>query len=125
MSLNTFFLQLGGVTLLVCLMLFGLHQFSSFQPYADISFISLLFFLFFNIFMFFAGRKLAVSQDKYVFSRLALGSMLAKMFLAVLVLFIYDKTMEPSSEHFVFIFILVYLPYTIFETHFMMRLGNP
>jgi len=124
MKHQTFFIQLGVLTLVLAMLLFGIRSFFDF-PFLDSLFgVSSLFFILFNIILFFLAKKVATSEDKYAFSRLALGAMVLKMFLLVAVILTYDQIVQPKSKYFIFIFILIYIPYTIFETHIMMRLSK-
>lgn len=124
MTKRGFFSQLGIVTILVASILLVLHYQPLFQPYADISIISLLFFIGLSLAIYFFGLKAAKSDNKNVFIRLIMGVTFGKMMFSLMLLFIYYKVVEPQSGHFLVPFFIVYFCYTIFETFYMMKLGK-
>ena len=66
--------------------------------------------------MFFLGRKAVASSNKYMFIRLVIGSVMAKMVLILLIIVVYVKLSQPESKFFVLPFLGVYLIFSIFET---------
>jgi len=124
MNLSNFLIQLGVLTVSICLVLLGFNMFPQYKPLIDVAWIAVLFFLCFNIVVFFIGKRLAVSADKYAFSRFVLGSMVLKMALTVVIVLAYNNLWQPASKYFVFPFIFVYIAFTIFETYFLMLLSK-
>ena len=124
MTKRGFFSQLGLVTLFVTIILFVLINLAGFQPFLDISIISLVFFLCLSIGVFYYGIKAAKSDNKNYFIRLIMGFTFCKMMLSMIILFIYYKLVNPTSGHFLAPFFITYFCFTIFETYFLMKLGK-
>ena len=124
MSNRSFYFQLGSITLGTFLILCILHQFPNFQLYSGFSWLSLGFFILLSILMFRIGIVSVNSSDRNAFSRTVLGFIAGKMFLSVLIVVVYVEWTQPDSRHFIIPFLIVYLIYTVFETHFMMKMGR-
>jgi hypothetical protein len=102
-----------------------LHRiFPSVQFNSPIAWWGLAFFVGLSIGMYYLGKKSLGSSNKMMFSNVATMFMFAKMFLSVIILFIYKQTINPSSGYFVLPFIVTYLFFAIFETYFMVKVGK-
>ena len=124
MQARSFYQQLLLVSIGTMVMLVLLHQFPEFQEYTGLSWVILLFFIGLSLGMFIIGHRVAQSADRNAFSRIVLGFIAGKMFLSVLLIVGYNEWAQPPNRHFIILFIIVYLVYTIFETHFMMKLAR-
>lgn len=124
MNPRQFWIQLGIITSFTILILLGLNQIEALKPYADFSWICLAAFMGITVFMFLIGEKSAQSPNKNAFTSAALGFIMGKMMLAVIVILTYNKFAEPESKIFIVPFFIVYIIYTIFETYFMMKLAK-
>jgi len=124
MTNQTFFLQLGAVTLLTAAALWGLFQVPSLAPYQILGWVSLGGFVLISMLMFFTGRSSAQSDNKNTFTSTVLGFTAGKMMLAIMIVFAYIKLAEPADRFFVIPFFAVYFLFTAFETYFMMKLGR-
>ncbi|MEL6968850.1 MAG: hypothetical protein AAFO02_01675 [Bacteroidota bacterium] len=124
MTNQTFFLQLGVVTLLTAAALWGLFQVPSLAPYQTLGWVSLGGFVLISLLMFFTGRSSAQSDNKNTFTSTVLGFTAGKMMLAIMIVFAYIKLAEPADRFFVIPFFAVYFIFTAFETYFMMKLGR-
>jgi hypothetical protein len=125
MNLRLFLTLLAATTAIVVLFHFILGQFfGSFVQYANVTGWSLGFFIPLSIGMYIVGQKAAGSENKLFFHNLIIVSIFAKMFLSVFVLLIYKKIFHPETKNFTLPFFLVYFFFTIFETYFMVKLGQ-
>lgn len=124
MTTAQFFRQLTGAMALAVLLTLLLWLVPAVRPHLALSGLSLLGFVLLSIAMFFVGRAAAASQDRYAFSRMVLVFTLMKMVVAVVVVLIYTSWAQPDNKLFILPFFVVYLIFTIFETHFLMRLGK-
>ena len=105
-------------------LLFILHSFPLFQPYWDLSILSLAFYILLSIFMFILGKKTAGNKNVNDFSQVVFGSIIGKMLLTVVLVVVYFKLKQPDNQHFLLPFFLIYLVFTAFETSFMMKLSK-
>ena len=124
MSIGDFFRKLSFLTLGLGLLLLGFHQFPAFQADYELSLLSCLFFVFFSILIYLVGYLAAQNSNKHLFTNVIIAFVFSKMFLSIILVVAYHRLMEPSSNHFLIPFFVVYLFYTIFETHFMIKLGK-
>lgn len=124
MSIGDFFVKLSFLTLGLGLFLFIFHQFPAFQSDYELSVLSCLFFVVFSILIYFVGYLAARSSNKHAFTNVIIAFVFSKMFLSIILVVAYHRLMEPSSNHFLIAFFVVYLFYTIFETYFMIKLGK-
>ena len=124
MTIRSFVLQLAGLAALVALLLLFLHQFPAIGEYQSFSWISWLCFIGISFLMFFLGKWSAMHRDRNLFVSISILLGGGKMLLAVLLVIVYSKLMQPTSRAFVIPFFLVYLCFTIFETYFMMKLAR-
>jgi hypothetical protein len=85
---------------------------------------SLVLFISLSIFMYFIGKKAAISSQKYLFIQIIMLFILVKMFLAIAVLLVYKKVYKPESSIFILPFFVAYIIFTIFETYFMTLLSR-
>lgn len=124
MTFRTFFIQLGLVTAGTIILLVLIHQSEAFRQYAALSWLSLGFFVILSVTMFYFASQSARNTDPNAFSRIVLGFIAGKMFLSVLLIVAYKQGFDPPTPHYVGLFIIIYLVYTIFETYFMMKVAK-
>jgi len=89
-----------------------------------ISIIGLFFFCSVSILMYFLGKKAMRSDNKYQYIRLVLINMMTKVFMSFIIVGIYYKLAHPNSKFFILPFLVIYLVFTVFETHFMIKQSN-
>jgi putative Ca2+/H+ antiporter (TMEM165/GDT1 family) len=82
-------------------------------------------FILFSIVLFVGAKLAAPSENKSMFTGIVFGSIFSKIFLSVLILWVYKKVQNPSDSWFVAVFLIHYLVYTIFEVWFLLRLAKP
>ena len=124
MTTKKFTAQLFTLISFLLLLLFGLHSFPIFQPYWDLSLLSLAFYTILSIIMFLFGNKTAANQNTNDFFQVVIGSIIGKMFLTVLLVVAYFEVKKPQDSHFLIPFFVIYLAFTVFETAFMMKLSK-
>lgn len=124
MKSANFFLQLAIITLILALVLFGLHQFSSLSTYATFSWLSLAFFVLLSVVTYYIGNRTVLQKNKFAFINAALGLTFIKMLLCVVLVGLYIKLANPPARLFILPFLGIYVVYTIFETYFMMKIGK-
>lgn len=124
MTTKKFTAQLLSISFLTLLALSIFHSFPSFQPYWDLSILSLIFYILLSIIMFVFGSKTANNKNVNDFSQVVFASIIGKMFLTVVLVVIYFEIKKPVDQYFLLPFFLVYLAFTIFETSFMMKLSK-
>lgn len=124
MTTKKFITQLTILLSFLLLLLFILHSFTLFQPYWDLSVLSMIFYVVLSVFMFLLGKKTAANQNVNDFSQVVFGSIIGKMFLTVVLVVMYFEIAKPADQYFLLPFFLIYLTFTAFETYFMMKLSK-
>ncbi len=124
MSIKQFFFQLGVVTLLTILGIAVLSYLPSLQSFLPLAAISVGFFTVLSIVMYYAAIWMVRSRNKNDFTNIVLFFIITKMLFSVVLVLLYFQLAQPTERYFVVSFLVVYLIYTIFETHFMMKIGK-
>ena len=119
-----FWIQLLIISLVASILLFFLNQNEKLQPYSDFSWICLTVFIFITVGMYYIGLQSVQSKNKNAFTNAALGFIMGKMMLAIMVIVFYNQLAEPETKLYIIPFFIVYVIYTAFETYFMMRLAK-
>ena len=102
----------------------GLHMIPILKPFWDITIGSVTLFILISVLAWHLGQKAAVSKNKNNFTALVLGFIFGKMFLCVIFILIYTRTVFPESKFFLVPFFIIYLAYTVFETMILTKLGR-
>jgi hypothetical protein len=125
MNKKNFYFNLVGVTLSVIMMLTLLHIFfPPAQSHWKFSGLVTTLFVLISIGLFHAGLSTIKSKNKLAFNNIISLSVFGKMVLSVFLLFLYRESTKPENGWFVFIFLLVYVVYTVFEVVFMTKLAK-
>ncbi|MBL7825402.1 MAG: hypothetical protein JNJ57_02150 [Saprospiraceae bacterium] len=125
MNPKVFFTWLTVVTLATSAALFiACHFLPQAQPHVGFAIATNILFVLICVGLYFAGVSALRGNNKYAFTNLVSASVFGKMVLALLLLFVYQKTMKPANEWFVGIFLFCYMVYTGFEVWFMTRLAK-
>ena len=125
MNTTVFYKKISILSGCLLIFLIALSQFSSFQDTLYFSVSSTVVFFIFTILVFHIGLRATKSPNKNLFTGVAISSIFMKLVFILIFLFTYQAVVEPTSKHYLFPFILIYLVYTIFETMVMMRLSKP
>lgn len=124
MNANHFFTQLLIVTLIAVALVIG----CSFNPQIVIgealSWSIILVFVVFSGLVYFMSTYAARQPNKNFYSSVILSVMMTKMFLCILAVAVFVKLYKPTGNYFLIPFFSIYILYTIFEVHFMTRIGN-
>jgi len=124
MKLNQFLIQLGVVTLLAAVLVFGLNYHPDMMSAERLSWAAILSFFLLTILVFFLSTYAAKQENKNIFTSVAFLIMMTKMLLCILMVAVYVKTCQPTSNFFLIPFFCIYIIYTTFEVYVMTRLGK-
>lgn len=125
MERSTFFSRLFLVSFLNAGLLAGLHfGLPVFQKHWPVSVAALGTFIGICLALFFVGERMATSKNRLAFNNLITFSVIGKIAVSLVVLFIYFKLKQPPDRLFVAPFLLTYIVFTSFETWFMMKLAR-
>ncbi len=124
MNTTVFYKKISILSGCLLIFLIALSQFSPFQDTLYFSISSTFVFVIFTILVFHIGLRAVDSPNKNLFTGVAISSIFMKLVFILAFLFTYQAVVEPTSKHYLFPFILIYLVYTIFETMVMMRLSK-
>ncbi len=124
MNRNAFVAQLTLLSALSAGALALLHLRPEFHAYRAFSWACLALFIVLSVFMFWAGKRAALSENKNDFTTVAMGFSGGKIFLSAILILLYVELAQPASKQFVLPFFGIYTAYTIFEVYFMMRLSK-
>lgn len=125
MNTIVFYKKISILTGCLLVFLIALSQVSPFQDTLYFSVSSTIVFFIFTVLVYHIGLRAVDSPNKNLFTGVAITSIFMKLVLILAFLFTYQAVVEPTSKHYLFPFILLYLVYTIFETSVMMRLSKP
>lgn len=84
------------------------------------------YFLFFSIFVwltYILAVKAAASENKNDFTRLTITLIFFKMLFCIMISVIYDKGLEPSNNHHVLYFLILYVIYSVFEFRILHKMS--
>ncbi len=124
MNANQFFFQLGIVTILTAIGIATISYFPTLQSYVPLAVVSLVFFTLLSIVMYYTSIWMVRSRNKNDFTNIVLFFIITKMLFSVVLVLLYFRLAQPTERYFVVSFLVIYLIYTIFETHFMMKVGK-
>ena len=124
MSKERFYLQLSALTLLAAITVYLLNTLPQLRGHELLGWVSLGLFFIITVLMFHFGDRAARSDNKHSFTNVFLGFTTGKLFLIMLLLFGYSRTVNPDTKFFILPFFSMYLIYTIFETYVLIKLGR-
>ncbi|MCR9290789.1 MAG: hypothetical protein NXI23_25740 [Bacteroidetes bacterium] len=124
MTNRQFYVQLGSLTIAIFILMAGLHFIPVLKPYWDITIGSIILFIVISVLIWHVGQNAALSDNKNIFTSLILGFIFGKMFLCVIFVLIYSKTVLPETKYFLVPFFIIYLAYTVFETMILTKLAR-
>jgi phosphatidylserine synthase len=110
---------------LVCLSVAFLSgQFDGMAQHIIFGITTTLIFFVFSVIVYVAANLSVDSPNRTRFIGLTISNMLGKMLISVAVVLIYHKVKNPSNTLFIIPFLLIYIIFTIFETHFLIQIAN-
>ena len=126
MKPTVFTLQLLIFTAICAAVLFGgIHQVSIFQSDQYLSIIGMVMFNIYTIGLYILSTISMRSPNKGMFTAVHIGTIFFKMVLTIAIAMMYKKNFGPESRYYILPFIMIYVAYTAYETHLMMRISNP
>ncbi len=123
MQQSTFLTQLAIITLF-CALAILVSSYLGFAALQAIAWASLAFFALLCLPMYYFSQRAMYSEDKFQFTNLFLVFTSTKMFAAIIIVLIYHKFAQPTSNHFLIPFFVIYLIYTIFEVYFLIQISK-
>ncbi|MEO1258119.1 MAG: hypothetical protein AAFZ15_04955 [Bacteroidota bacterium] len=124
MNRRKFSFQLLLLTVVLTGVVMSFQLIPALSPFIGFYLISIGFFCLLSLVMFFTSAKAAISKDKNAFTRLIMVFTMAKLFLTVIIVVVYQQIEKPDNVLFILPFFAIYIAYTIFETIFMTKLGK-
>lgn len=124
MTSSTFYIQLGLVSLVAAAILLGMNQSPLFAPHQMLSWLTWATFMAFCLSMFSISSKTVHSQDKNLFSKVFIISIMVKLFLSITIIIAYILLQKPQDKYFVFPFFVIYVIFTVYEVHFVTKLAK-
>jgi hypothetical protein len=119
-----FLIQLIVLMIVLFISMYIIHAFTSLTGYFDLSIFSICMFGGMSVVLYFLLRRSLSLPNKQTFISLTLANMLFRMAGSVFLLWLYKKFYEPVDNKFIYVFLLIYIIFTIFETYFMIRLSD-
>ena len=117
--------ELGLTLVVLFLLLFLVH--SLYPPlYAHLQWTiaCTTIFLLVTIMLYLMGYRAVSSGASNIFTGIILFSVLGRLCLAGILLYLYVTQFTPSDKSYVFSFIIIYLTFTFFETHLLMVISR-
>jgi ABC-type transport system involved in cytochrome bd biosynthesis fused ATPase/permease subunit len=74
--------------------------------------------------LFTLGTVTAKSPDKYLFHGVTMGSVFLKLVVGLGTLFVYDRNFVPINNFFIWIFLITYVVFTVWEVTYMTKLAK-
>ena len=124
MNSKQFYTQLGLVSTFVAVGLVLLNLSEIFAIHQLFSWICWATYVAFCAALYSTSAKTIQSNDKTLFSKVFLVSIMVKMFLSLLLIIAYVLISQTKDKYFVFPFFLIYLVFTVFEVYFITKLAK-
>jgi hypothetical protein len=107
--------------LIISLLCAGLSYLPPLQPYFWFSLANIIAYNIFYTLIIWLAQRAALSRDKNMLTRLMLSSLFLKMMVALSVFIVYFKTQSPVGFLFLIPFFVIYIIYSIFGIHFLIK----
>jgi len=120
---SSFWVYLFGIALITTIGIYFIHKIEPIVSYSLLSYMALGFMLAGTIILFFLGKKSLISQNKYSFIHLVIGSVFLKIVIAIAIIAVYSKLVHPTTKYFVVPFLCIYLIFSVFETIVLYKLA--
>lgn len=123
MSFKSFLINLSAVTSLSLFVnYFLLAEVTLLKDYLSSGLLGICTFVPLSIIIFLRGAKLYRQEDKSSFISWVMAATLIKLFASLVILIIFARITQPSSNYFIAPFFIFYLLFFVFETGILMRL---
>ena len=121
-----FFKELGLVGAVSIVLAVGLTSIHILSSYFGFSIWCIILFALLSVAMFYTGRSLLKFDNMMLYSNFSLFYGILKMFLAIVILFLYKMSIDPQPDHlYVIPFLIFYFVFVVFETRVLMKLSKP
>lgn len=122
---QNFFRQLTIYAIMGLGVIWGLNFIGQvFRVHQLLSWISWCFFVVICVIAYWLGLKAYSSHNKNDFTNLFIVLITAKMFFSLFTILIYKILAEPENKLFVLPFLIMYLIFTFFESHVLIKIGK-
>jgi len=124
MSLPHFLLALVSLSVLGALLLVAMHQWPVLGAHAGFSWSALGFFVLLTLLIYAWAHRSAKSNNPKLLLQIAIGVIAFKIVACIALVWGYVQQQAPADRWFLLPFFSLYLLYTIFETHLLMRFSR-
>ena len=124
MQINSFLVQLVIISIVTWLILLGLTSVASLSVEPLFYSISIACFFIFNVLLFFFAIDTSKSRNLFSFNNTVILSLILKLVMAMSILMIYERVVGKVSTFHAVFFLLIYIIYTAFEVHYLMKLAR-
>ncbi len=124
MSFLRFLLALASLSAVAALMLVFVHQWAVVGAHARFSWLSLGFFVLLTLLIYAWAYRSARSNNPKLLLQVAIGVTAFKIAACIALVWGYVQQQAPQDHWFLLPFFSLYLLYTIFETHLLMRFSR-
>ena len=121
MTGGSFFYYLALVSLFSIGLITICYTILPIQKYVTLGIVGLVLFNMHSIVVFKLSQRYAQSEDLNAFTRFIMYNLMTKLFLSIIIVWIYDIIIKPEEGLFVLPFVIIYLIFTIFEAMFLSR----
>lgn len=124
MTNREFFKKLALTILITGGILLGLDQLDGMAAFLYFTWPTFILFVLLTFFLYKAAFTAAHSENKNKFTSVIIGAVMGKLALSMAIIMGFFYGFKPDSRLFLIPFFVIYVGFTIFELHFMMRLGR-
>ncbi len=124
MPLNRFLFRLISITAVSFLIVLGSQSIPYFEGTFLFTIVGIVFFLVLTLIVFYAGQRAAKSSDVNSLTRLIMGLVFVKLFCCVILVAVYHKLFNPTDNHYLILFFLIYVIYTAFEVRLLGKINR-
>lgn len=125
MNTTTYFKQLGICILLSFALILGSNYlFPAMEQHMPFLWISLLVMTCIAVFTLIMAFKVAQTTNKYAFSRFSMTHTFLKLTIIVVLVVIYKQMGNLESIIFIWPYLLMYLIFTVLETHYLLKFAR-
>lgn len=124
MNTSRFISGLSGVVVFSAIVQSLLLSHTYFHGFLALVGFAMIFFTLFSVILFWVSRRAAIHENPYFFIYVSYMAILIKLVCSIGMVWWYQRVYSPPNNHYVLLFIIIYITFTIFETYFMSRLGR-
>lgn len=122
MNTRQFLIELSIISSVIGAILIGVSWFfPPLQVHSIFAFSIWLLFMLLSILFYWVGDKTSKSTNKNHFTNFFMISVFLKMMICALLILVYKNIVQPANTHFVWLFFIAYIGFTVFEIHFLTK----